>query len=270
MRRSEPRQLDLFSGSTTAPIRADANVQEPPVKHGSVNLDQLDDAQLLEAFRASKLTETVLLAAAIARRWPAGWQDAALHVWKRFFGFGSDTPLLEQRAVLGLVRDGHGRCILENILRRGGIPGGLNGDLLLASAACEYPLNPDIVRSGLLSKDDALREAAVRIAIPSGVEPLELRALLTDRQFAVRDLAAVVLAETGDPEARSSLLSALKARPSERGLDALALFMDEDAIIQLGQLARTHPCCVDHIRALIEDSAHPKASVILSTLPVVG
>jgi hypothetical protein len=59
----------------------------------------------------------------------------------------------------------------------------------------------------------------------------------------------------------------LKARPSQRGLDALALFSDEDAIIQLGQLARTHPQWVGHIRALIEDSAHPKAPAIIATLP---
>lgn len=98
------------------------------------------------------------------------------------------------------------------------------------------------------------------------MEPLELRTLLTDRQIAVRDLAAIVLAEVGDPEARGSLFLNLKARPSERGLDAL--FMDEDAIIQLGQLARAHPKGVGHIRGLIEDSAHPKAPSIIATLPI--
>jgi len=33
------------------------------------------------------------------------------------------------------------------------------------------------------------------------------------------------------------------------------------------QLARTHPQWVGHIRALIEDSAHPKAPAIVATLP---
>ena len=106
------------------------------------------------------------------------------------------------------------------------------------------------------------------IAILSGVEPLELRPLLTDPESAVRDLAAIVLAEMGDPEARGSLFISLKVRPSERGMDALALFMDEDAIIQLGQLARAHPNWVGHIRGLIEDSAHPKAPSIIATLPI--
>lgn len=268
MRRQDPRQLDLFSGPTAAPSQTVARGKETPVKSRSVDLDQLDDAQLLKAFRVSTLTETELLAVIIARRRPTGWQDAALYVWKRFFGFGHGNPLPEQRAVLGLVQDLHGRCVLEDILSRGGVPEGLNGDLLLAAASCEYPLNPDIVRSGLLSRDDTLRKAAVQIAIPSGVEPLELRPILTDRQIAVRDLAAVVLAEMGDSEARSSLLYAMKSRPSERGLDALALFMDEEAIIQLGQIARTHSGWAGHIRALIEDSAHPKAPAILATLPV--
>jgi hypothetical protein len=245
-----------------------AHGAEVAVPFRSINPDNLGDAKLLEAFRASTLTDTVILAEVIVRRQPTGWQDAAMHVWSRFFGFGHECALPEQRAVLGLVRDLFGRCVLEEVMRRGGIPEGLNGDLLQAAAACDHPLPADLVRSGLLSRDEALREAALRIAISSGVEPLELRTLLTDRQIAVRDLAAIVLAEVGDPEARGSLFLSLKARPSERGLDALALFMDEDAIIQLGQLARAHPQWVGHIWGLIEDSAHPKALSIIATLPI--
>ena len=268
MPRPDPRQLDLFSIPIRAPSQAVTHVTEAAVPFRSIDPDDLDDAKLLEAFRTSTLTDTVFLAEAIVRRQPTGWQDAAMHVWNRFFGFGHDRALPEQRAVLGLVRDLDGRCVLEAILRRAGIPEGLNGDLLQAAAACDHPLTADLVRSGLLSRDEALREAALRIAISSGVEPLELRTLLTDRQIAVRDLAAIVLAEVGDPEARGSLFLNLKARPSERGLDALALFMDEDAIIQLGQLARAHPKWVGHIRGQLEDSAHPKAPSIIATLPI--
>lgn len=76
----------------------------------------------------------------------------------------------------------------------------------------------------------------------------------------------ITLAKLGYLDAREALFLSLKARPSKRGLDALALFMDEDAIIQLGQLARTHPKWVCHIRGLIEDSAHPKASSIIAGL----
>jgi hypothetical protein len=267
MPRPDPRQLDLFSVPIRPRSEVSAHVAEAAVPFRSVDPDDLDDKKLLEAFRTSKTTETVLLAEAIVRRQPTGWQDAATHVWNRFFGFGHGRALPEQRAVLGLVRDLGGRYVLEAILHRGSVPEGLNGDLLQAAAACDHPLATDLVRFGLLSRDEALREAALRLAIPSGVEPLELRTLLTDRQISVRYLAAVVLAEVGDPEARSSLFFTLKARPSERGLNALALFMDEDAIIQLGQLARAHPQWVEHIRALIEDSAHPKALAIVATLP---
>ena len=266
MPRPDPRQLDLFSPPIRPRSEVPAHVADAAVPFRSVDPDDIDDKRLLGAFRTSKTTEAVLLAAAIVRRQPTGWQEAATHVWNRFVGFGHGRALPEQRAVLGLVRDLGGRYVLEAILRRAGVPEGLNGDLLQAAAACDHPLTADLVRFGLLSRDEALREAALRIAIPSGIEPLELRTLLTDRQIAVRDLAAVVLAEVGDPEARSSLLFTLKARPSERGLNALALFMDEDAIIQLGQLARAHPQWVVHIRALIEDSAHPKAPAIVATL----
>jgi hypothetical protein len=231
-----------------------------------VDPDTLDDAALLEAFRGSRLTDTQRLADAIALRCPAGWQSAALYVWNRVFGFGHAGP--EHRAVLGLVRDLRGRSVLQELLRRGAVPQGANGDLLRAAAACEHPLPADVVRSGLHARDQELREAAVRIAIASGVEPLELRPFLTDQVSAVRDLAAIVLAEMGDPDARGSLVLSLKARPSERGLDALALFADEDAVIQLGQLARAHPAWAAHIRGLIEETAHPKASSIIATLPI--
>ena len=267
MPRPDPRQLDLFSAPIRAPSEVPSHDAEATVLFKSINPDDLDDTKLLEAFRASKLTETGLLAEAIVRRQPAGWQDAAMHVWNRFFGFGHDRALLEQRAVLGLVRDLLARPVLAEILRLGGIPESLNGDLLQAAAACDHPLPADLVRSGLLSRDEVLRVSALRIAIPSGIEPIELHTLLTDQRIAVRDLAAIVLAEVGEAEARTSLLLSLKARPSQRGLDALALFMDEDAVIQLGQLARTHPQWVGHIRALIEDSAHPKALAIVATLP---
>ena len=265
MPRPDPRQLDLFNAPTVSWCRAPSDDPGRVVLVEPIDPDALDDAGLLEAFQASKLTETERLAAAVAHRRPTGWQDAALRVWNRFCGFGQEG---EQRAVLGLVRDLRGRCALKEILRRGGIPESLNEDLLRAAAACEYPLSADLVRSVLRSRDGALREAAVKIAIPSGLEPLELRPLLTDPESAVRDLAAIVLAEVGDPDARGSLFISLKVRPSERGLDALALSMDEDAIIQLGQLARAHPQWGGHIRGLIEDSAHPKAPSIIATLSI--
>lgn len=53
----------------------------------TIDPDTLEDADLLEAFQVSRLTETECLAAAIARRRPTGWQDVALRVWTRFFGF---------------------------------------------------------------------------------------------------------------------------------------------------------------------------------------
>lgn len=263
----DSRQLDLFSGPAPIPSSVEGEGRGQPVIIRSTDVDRLDDRALLEAFRSSKLRETALLAEAIRRRRPTGWQDAALFLWKRFFGFGHGTPLPEQRAVLGLLRDRLGRSVLEDILRLGAVPAGLNGDLLLAAAACECPIGLDVVRFGILSRDEALREAAVQIAIPSGLASLELRPLLMDRQIAVRNLAAIVLAEIGDLAARPLLLQALTTRPSKRGLDALALYMDEDAIIQLGQLARKHPGWVAEIRALIEDSAHPRAASILARLP---
>jgi hypothetical protein len=265
MPRPDPRQLDLFSAPAVPWCPAPSDDASHDVLVEPIDPDTLDDAGLLEAFQASKLTETERLAVAIARRRPAGWQDAALRVWGRFFGFGQES---EQRAVLGLARELSGRPVLEEILRRGRVPQSLNEDLIRAAAACGHPLPAELVRAGLHSRDGALREAAVTVAIPSGVEPLELRPLLTDQRSGVRDLTAIVLAEVGDPEARESLLLSLKARPSERGLDALATFMDEDAIIQLGQLARAHPKWVGHIRGLIEDSNHPKARSIIATLPV--
>jgi hypothetical protein len=268
MPRPDPRQLSLFDPPAARLAAMPGPAALPaPLPCAGVDPDEMDDAALLEAFRGSRFKETERLSDAIGRRRPAGWEEAALLVWDRFTGFAGSGPVPEQRAVLRLARNCAATDLLAHILRRGGGPACLSGDLLCAAAVCGLPVGPQVIRSGLRSKDPELRVAALEIGFRSGIEPAELRPLLSDPDPDVRDRAAVVLAEAGDAVARPSLLLCLKARPSARGLEALALFQDEDALIQLGQLARIHPDRVSGIRALIETFSHPKVGRVLAGLP---
>lgn len=258
-------QLDLFDFTANAVSEPSEATQScEPIE---VIPAAMDDATLLAAFPWGRVGQVPALAAEIARRRPEGWQQAALSLWNRFVGFGDQMPFPEQRAVLVLTRETGAKRLLQDILARGWLPQGLNGDLVQAAAVCSLRLDTDRVRRVLRSPDADLRRAAVEIAIPSGMPLTEVHPLLSDRDRSVRHLAAIVLAETGNPEARLPLLRLLKLQPTRRGLEALAAYEDEDALVRLGQIARQHPEWGRVVRNLIEDFPHPKADAVLATVP---
>lgn len=257
--------MSLFDAPRPETRTENPNVNDP-IRSGP-DPDLLDDTALVTAFRVSTLYETTRLAVEIVRRRPPGAAEAAWHVWARFQGFGQTSPLPEQEAVLDLAAALQERDLLKRIIDRGEVPPGLHAELLRAAASCELPLDPHLVRVGLRDRDAVLRVAALQIALLSDVDLIELMPLLQDRDGTVRNLAAVMLAEAGVEQARGPLLQALKAYPTRRGLEALALYQDEEALIRLGQLARANPKLVGLIRPLIEEFDDPRVASILAALP---
>ncbi len=109
---SDPGQLDLFDQPA-----GDMNAA-PGALQSSINPAAMSDEELLLGFAKASLGSVEPLAREILRRQPKGWTDAAATLWERFLGFGTNVPMPEQVAVLGLVHRTAAAPLLIQLLRR--------------------------------------------------------------------------------------------------------------------------------------------------------
>lgn len=262
-------QPDLFD----LPVREASAPQATGAAAPEVDPSQLDDAELCARFPEAGLQNLNAMAAQLLQRRPPKWQASILGLWDRFAGFGRDKPCPEQILVLEMIRHAGGaaaREMLRALLARDNVYPCLDASLVRAAAASGVPLRAARVAPCLSGPDPDLRQAALEIATPSGLLVEDLRPLLHDRDAAVRRLAAIVLAEVGDVAVRDMLVQLLRRQPCLRGLEALVNLADEDVVIRLGQIARTHPDWCAAIRELLEGIDHPKAAVVLAALPTTA
>lgn len=255
-------QPDLFDQPVAHPVQAPLPASSPP------DPAALADGALLQAFVNADLSCVAALADAIVQRRPKGWQDAACALWMRFYGFGQDKACLEQTTVIRMLRETRDRTLLQHILARGGIPSHFDGDILRAAVVCGIRLDATRIHTGLASPDPDLRRSALELAMVSGLAPRDLHPILTDPDAGCRHMAAILLAEAGDPEGREPLIRLLKISPSERALEALSAYDDEDSLVTLGQIGRRDLQWCESIREIIENSGHPKARAIAASLPM--
>lgn len=262
-REEQPDLFDLPGRPTPAPQAAGAVAPE-------VDPASLEDAELCARFPEAGLQSLDVMASQLLQRRPPEWQASVLRLWDRLAGYGRDKPCPEQILVLDMIRvagGATGREMLRALLARDNIFPCLDEWLVRAAAACAVPLNAARVAPCLSAPDPELRQAALEIAVPSGLMAEDLRPLLHDRDAAVRRLTSIVLAEFGDAAVRDMLVQLLRRQPCLRGLEALAILADEDVVIRLGQIARAHPDWCGAIRELLEGIDHPKAAVVLAALP---
>jgi hypothetical protein len=261
-RETDNRQVDLFDlPETVTPI------SEPPAAvPTSVEPEQLDDLDLLDHLAHCTINTVMPVAEEIIRRRPLGWECAVLKLWNRFLGFGVTKPMLEQRVVLDIIRRTSAGDVLRDILGRGHLATAIEPELLDAAAACGVPLHLDIVSRGLASTQPLIRETAVKLALSSGLCADELHAFLSDTSSVVRRAAAIALAEAGDVVAREPLLREMAIRPGSAGLEALSYIADENVVIRLGHIARSHPDYAEIIRDVLIGIDHPRAPIVAANL----
>lgn len=233
-RNSNPGQLDLFD-QPAGDMNAPSGALQP-----SIDPAAMSDEDLLLGFARASLGSVEPLAREILRRRPEGWTDAAAALWERFLGFGTNVPMPEQVAVLGLVRQTAAAPLLLQLLRRAPMADCLDPHLLPAAAACGVSLPQATVLRGLANPQSDIRTAALQVAPASRVPPDKLHPFLSDQVRDVRRTAATVIAEAGDAVAREPLLLEMRLQPDRRGLEALSSVANEDVIIRLGQIARRH------------------------------
>jgi hypothetical protein len=257
---SDPGQLDLFD-QPAGNINA-----APSALQSSIDPAAMSDEDLLLGFARASLVSVEPIAREILRRRPEGWTDAAAALWERFLGFGTNVPMPEQVAVLGLVRQTAAAPLLIQLLRRAPIADCLDPHLLPAAAACGVSLPQATVLRGLANPQSDIRTAALQVAPACRVPLDKLHPLLSDQLRDVRRAAATVIAEAGDAVAREPLLLEMRLQPDRRGLEALSAVANEDVVIRLGQIARQHHAW----RRIIIDVLHmiddPKAEAVAAGL----
>ena len=254
------RQSDLFGPQPSPVVHKSAEPDEP------VDPTRLDDQQLLKLLVNCSLTQVEAVSNEVLRRQPSGWTHALLALWDRFRGFDNTSPMIEQKAVLDVIRHSGRGDLLKQIFERGPLNECLDAHLLFAAAACGIRLPTEIVRRGLSHCQQDVRAAAVELALPSKLAPEMLHPLLTDPCRSVRRLTATVLAESSDSTARDLLLLEMKTQPDRAGLEALGFVANEDVVILLGQIARQHPDWFQTIIDVLEGCDHPKAAMVQAGL----
>ena len=257
---SEPWQLDLVD----QPV-GNINVA-PGALQSSIDPAAMSDEDLLLGLARASLGSVEPIAREILRRRPEGWTDAAAALWERFLGFGTNVPMPEQVAVLGLVRQTAAAPLLIQLLRRAPMADCLDPHLLPAAAACGVSLPQATVLRGLANPQSDIRTAALQVAPASRVPPDKLHPFLSDQVRDVRRTAATVIAEAGDAVAREPLLLEMRLQPDRRGLEALISVANEDVVIRLGQIARQHHAWRGTVIEVLHMIDDPKAAIVAAGL----
>ena len=257
---SEPWQLDLFD----QPV-GNINVA-PGALQSSIDPAAMSDEDLLLGLARASLGSVEPIAREILRRRPEGWTDAAAALWERFLGFGTNVPMPEQVAVLGLVRQTAAAPLLIQLLRRAPMADCLDPHLLPAAAACGVSLPQATVLRALAHAQPDIRSAAVRVAPASRIPVDRLHLLLADPVREVRRTAATLIAEAGDVVAREPLVLEMRLQPDRRGLEALISVANEDVVIRLGQIARQHHAWRGTVIEVLHMIDDPKAAIVAAGL----
>ena len=262
-REATPNQLDLFAerGRVTA-----RRVPEPMTSPTAAPTETLSDDDLLESIQKAEPSNIEAVCSEIVSRSLEAAVPALDALWGRFIGFGIETPLREQLAVLETLArlGGTDACsTLRGIVLSKGLPASLLPAASQAAASAGLALPAAFVGPLLDHEDAAARGAAFVLAARSDVPADRLREGLFDRSAANRRTAAVALGLRGDPSARQPLYKELAQYPSTEVIEAITAVWDDDAIVHLGRCARRHPrlagAAVDALREIASPRAHTVA-----------
>ena len=256
-REATPNQLDLFAerGRVTARLAT-----EPTAAPAAAHVETLSDDDLLESIRKAGPSNIEAVCSEVVSRSLEAAVPALKALWRRFAGFGVETPLREQLAVLDtLARLGgtDARSTLREIVLSKGLPASL-----LPAASAGLALPAAFVGPLLDHEDAAVRGAAFVLAARTDVPADRLREGLFDRSAANRRAAAVALGLRGDASARQPLYDELARYPSTEVIEAITAVWDDDAIVHLGRCARRHPQLTGAVLDALREIPSPRAHTV--------
>ncbi len=265
-REAVPDQPDLFAERGRVTPR---HVPKPEASSSATPVETLTDDELLALVPKAGPSHIEAVCSEIVSRSLEAAVPALEALWRRFAGFGIETPLREQIAVLEtLARLGGAevRWALRRIVLSKALPALLLPAALQAAAKTGLTLPAGFVESLLDHGDATVRGAAFALAARSDVSVDSLREGLFDRSVANRRLAAIALGLRGDVRAREPLYDALARSPSTDVIKAITAVWDDDAIVHLGRCARRHPRLAAAVCEALLDIGSPRAETVASNL----
>lgn len=261
-REATPSQPDLFAERGTVRAR---RVPEPMASPAAAPVETLSDDDLLESAEKAGPSNIEAVCSEIVSRSLEQAVPALKALWRRFAGFGVETPLREQLAVLDTLArlgDTDAHSTLREIVLSKSLPASLLPAASRAAASAGLALPAAFVGPLLDHEDAAVRGAAFVLAARTDVPADRLREGLFDRSAANRRAAAVALGLRGDASARQPLCDELARHPSTEVIDAITAVWDDDAIVHLGRCARRHPQLAGAVVDALHDIASPRAHTV--------
>jgi len=258
------RQLDLFSDYDEAlqPSRSRATRRLPAAV-------DVNDEALIAAIPDLSLDDASAFAAEAARRRLGAAVPALVALCGRFAGFGVDRLVPEQVAALQALASIGGRnaaLAVGRMIGRCVVQGPTLRVAVRTAAQLNSSLPADILQSLLRHADPKIRADACRLVRPRSELISLLIDLLSDHDEGVVTSAACALGNMGRVEARATLKSLLRARPSPEVLDCASSIADEECMVELGRLARSpHELSHAALESLNEID-HPRAWVIVEAI----
>ena len=235
-------------------------------------IEGLNDQEIIERIPSANVSQVQDLCGQVLER---GIGDDAVPAleshWKRFFGFGINGPLREQRfALKTLVEVGtpSSRQVLARIINAPDLIDALLPLALECAMEAHLALSGQRVTCWLADSRPEVREFAFVLArnCTPPVSKHELEKGLMDPEGAVRRACLIAMGQFCNERAKPGLLEELEKNPASEIVTALAGILDDDIITRLGRCAMKHGRLREQIIEELESSGESRALKLVERL----
>lgn len=256
------QQLDLFAAGGVRPTAvADGWHREP------VHVAELSDAELIESIPSAGLSNCIALTEEAAHRGLRAAVPALEALCRRFRGFGLHRAVPEQISslqALAAIGGTDAAAAVRRLIATQVVQGPGLCEAVRAAASLRCRLPEDVAVVVLRHADPEVRAPACR-CVPNTRRVVDvLLQLLGDLHEPVAMAAACTLGRIGRAEALPALLQSLRRAPCAEVIEAVARLADEEVVVLLGRIARSHATLREAALAALEDIDTPLSATVLT------
>lgn len=236
------------------------------------DVEGLNDQEVTERIPSANLSQVQALCDQVLARGIGDDAVPALEsLWKKFFGFGINGPLREQRCALETLAKVGTHLSRQALTRIVDAPDLIDALLPLAlecATEANLALSGKSVTRWLEDSRPEVRDFAFILArnCTPPVPRHQLEKGLMDPEGSVRRACLIALGRFGHGTAKPGLLAELEREPTSEIVTALAGILDDDIITLLGRCAKEHERLRDQIIEELESSDEPRAIKLVGGL----